>query len=76
MRRTICLALASLALAACAEPESPSVEEPASGAARIVYGTADTTHTAVVALLNPDHGGYDECSGTIVQVCNGVASVL
>ena len=72
-----CFAFASLAAASCSSNQSGLPEGPAAeSAAPIVYGTADTAHTAVVALLNPDQGGYDECSGTIVQVSNGVGYVL
>jgi MYXO-CTERM domain-containing protein len=71
-----CLALAALALAGCSSAPQALDGPTAETQSRIVYGTADTTHTAVVALLNPDGGGYDECSGTIVQVANGIASVL
>ena len=43
----------------------------------IIGGTTDTTHSAVVAIL-ADAGGnsFDECSGSIVQVKNGVGYVL
>src|SRR5690349_11100299 len=72
-----CLSLGFLVLSACSStppgaPDGRSAEVDA----RIVYGTADTAHTAVVALLAPLQGGYSECSGTVVQVTNGVASVL
>jgi secreted trypsin-like serine protease len=70
-------ALAALALTGCSFDGSESPDElTAETQSRIVYGTADTTHTAVVSLLAPTRGGYTECSGTIVQVSNGVASVL
>jgi hypothetical protein len=42
----------------------------------IAYGTADTTHTAVVSLLTSNGRGYSECSGSVVQVKNGVGYVL
>jgi len=71
-----CFAFA-LTLAACAPPRPGSPEEAsAHTSAPIVYGSADTAHTAVVALLAPLQGGFSECSGTIVQVTSGVASVL
>ena len=40
----------------------------------IAFGTADTTHSAVVAVLDTVNGS--ECSGTVVQVKNGVGYVL
>ena len=35
---------------------------------RIAYGTLDTRHTAVVALLSPVGAELQECSGSIVAV--------
>jgi hypothetical protein len=49
----------------------------APSAAAIVNGTADTTDSAVVALLASDgQGDFSVCSGTVVGVANGLASVL
>jgi hypothetical protein len=43
----------------------------------IAYGTADTTHTAVVALLSPVNGTeLQECSGSVVGVSGGHGFVL
>jgi uncharacterized protein (TIGR03382 family) len=76
-RRIVVPVSVILLAAACGAP-SQSDGPLGSSTQPIVYGTADTAnpHTAVVALLNPDSGGYDQCSGTIVQVKAGVASVL
>ena len=62
---------------ACSAP-SQSDGPVGSSSSPIVYGTADTAnpHTAVVALLAPDGSGYDQCSGTIIQVKAGLATVL
>jgi hypothetical protein len=71
------ITLGLLALAACSSTQNGLPEEPvARTAAPIVYGSADAMHTAVVALLSPDGGGYDQCSGTIVQVSGGLGYVL
>src|SRR5262249_40486120 len=71
------LLLPSPAVASCSAAPAPTPDDPVGeNQSSIVYGTNDTAHTAVVALLGPVQGGYTECSGTIVQVCNGVASVL
>jgi hypothetical protein len=46
-------------------------------AAAIVNGTIDTGDSAVVAVLVSDgQGGYGACSGTVVSVANGLASVI
>jgi MYXO-CTERM domain-containing protein len=71
-RTTLALAALAAALASC----SGSREDTAQTQERIVYGTPDTAHTAVVAVLSPAPGGFAQCSGTIVQVCGGVAYVL
>jgi MYXO-CTERM domain-containing protein len=79
--RRIGLALSlvfSAALASCARPSTEPQDGPVSEAKeRIAYGTQDTAHTAVVALLaNSGGGSFSECSGTIVQVKNGYGYVL
>ena len=84
MRRSVlvCSFLGSLALTSCSStnPVNPgdAPEGPLGTAeSAIAYGTADSTHTAVVALLgNAGGGSFDECSGTIVQVKNGQGYVL
>jgi hypothetical protein len=46
----------------------------------IVNGTLDRTHSAVVSILIVDtsapNQGFNECSGSIVQVASGVGTVL
>ena len=69
-----CILLPCLALAGCSSAQGPGVSESPVGAAEsaIAYGTADSAHTAVVALLGDAGGGaFVECSGTVVQVKNG-----
>jgi hypothetical protein len=81
MRRVVltCSLLGSLAATSCSSsnpggaPEGPLGTEQSA----IAYGTADSAHTAVVALLaNAGSGELSECSGTIVQVKNGQGYVL
>ena len=67
-----CLALAALAGCSSGSPDGPTAE----AEAPIVYGTPDTIHTAVVALLAPFAGSYSACSGTVVQVSGGLGDVL
>src|SRR6185312_10731958 len=74
-----CFFLPALALTSCSSAEGPGTPEGPLGAAQsaIAYGTADSAHTAVVALLgNAGGGSFDECSGTIVQVKSGQGYVL
>lgn len=74
-----CSFLGSLITAGCVPPNgSDSTEDRASEAkAPIVYGTADTTHTAVVALLTNETGGYlSSCTGTVVKMSGTTAYVL
>jgi Trypsin len=66
--------LSSLALVRCASTDPNDLLGAASNA--IAYGSQDTTHTAVVAVLGSISGGFTECSGTIVQVKGGVGYVL
>jgi hypothetical protein len=65
-------AAGAVALAGCSAQRGDA--ERAGGA--IAFGTADTAHTAVVAILGEVSGGFTECSGTIVQVTSGHADVL
>ncbi|HEY8091265.1 MAG TPA: hypothetical protein VIF09_25555, partial [Polyangiaceae bacterium] len=78
--RLACYFLGSLVLTSCSSGSRPAPSEGPVGAAEsaIAYGTTDTLnpHTAVVALLIPAAGGYGECTGTVVQVKNGVGYVL
>lgn len=63
---------APLATASCmAPPEAPPEQVEVTDDA-IINGQADTTHTAVVAVL----GNNFSCSGTIIQVKNGHGYVL
>jgi hypothetical protein len=74
-----CIFLGPVALMSCSPANGPDATEGPLGTAQsaIAYGSADTTHTAVVALLgNAGGGSFDECSGTIVQVKNGSGYVL
>ena len=71
--------LLSLALTSCSSAGGPGAPDGRLGASQsaIAYGSADSTHTAVVALLgNAGGSSFAECSGTIVQVKNGQAYVL
>jgi hypothetical protein len=72
-----CCLLVCLA-ASCSSSNTPEAPEGPVGAAdsAIAYGSADTTHTAVVALLAPTTTGFSECSGTVVQIKNGQGYVL
>jgi hypothetical protein len=57
--------------AGCGSQDAPAsrVERVASTRSRIAYGSADSTHTAVVALLAPvGMNTIGECTGSIVQV--------
>jgi hypothetical protein len=67
-----------LAVAGCGGGASNiSNDELSQSAQPIVYGALDSTHTAVVALLaNAGGGGVSLCTGTVVQVANGLAYVL
>jgi len=74
-RHAIVLAVA-LAAASCSSSGAP-VDATGRSQSAIAYGTADSTHTAVVSVLGDAGGGsFDECSGTIVQVKSGNAYVL
>jgi len=66
-----------LVLAAVVASCAPPADEPVgSSAARIVYGTPDTTHTAVVAIIAADNTGVYGCTGTIVQMTGITAYIL
>lgn len=70
--RSGALLLAGL-LAGCApsDPRAPG-ERLGQGEAPIINGAPDSTHHAVVAVLGSNY----ECSGTILQVKNGIGYVL
>jgi len=69
--------LSSLALVSCSSTGPESADDPlGTAASAIAYGTADTTHTAVVAILGSIADGFVECSGTVVQVKGTVGYVL
>jgi MYXO-CTERM domain-containing protein len=72
-----CSILGTLLAAGCAPP-STSGEDPASEAKdSIVYGSSDSSHTAVLALLIPASGGYfSACTGTVVKMSGTTAYVL
>jgi Trypsin len=80
MRRLSCCCLfASLVAVGCGPAGSPSAADGPVGRAssRIIDGSPDTTHTAVVAILaNAGQNSFDECSGSIVAVQNGNGYVL
>src|SRR4051794_40737941 len=59
----------------CGDPAA--ISPPAQTRQAIAYGTLDTTHDAVVAVLGDAGGGsFTECSGGLVQVKNGIGYVL
>lgn len=67
---------AAVGLLGCGGP-SPEVSPVATTESPIAYGNADTTHTAVVAVLSPANvQSFQECSGSIVQVQGEIATVL
>ena len=75
---TTSIVLGSLLFAGCgqegfspAEGERVLEEE-----SPIIGGSLDTTHQAVVAVLGNYGGNSYECSGTVVQVKNGIGYVL
>src|SRR5580692_393194 len=71
-----CAALAPVLSSGCSQSAGP---EGRVGAVRspIAYGTADTAHTAVVAVLAPvGTTSLQECTGSIVRVSGGSAFVL
>ncbi|MFO0614534.1 MAG: MYXO-CTERM sorting domain-containing protein [Polyangiaceae bacterium] len=73
------LCLVAVGLTACEPPRPVPTERESSSRAQdpIAYGTADSAHSAVVALLADAGGGsFSECSGTIVQMKNGEAYIL
>jgi len=66
----------ALVVASCSSAGAP-VDPTGRTQSAIAYGTADSTHTAVVSVLaNAGGSSFDECSGTIVQVKSGDAYVL
>ncbi|MGC4116221.1 MAG: hypothetical protein QM765_16915 [Myxococcales bacterium] len=66
--------LALLAASTCAPSGEPL--QIASTAKPIVWGTADTTHTAVVALLGSSSQGIYGCTGTVVKMSGTTGYVL
>ncbi|HXX70326.1 MAG TPA: trypsin-like serine protease [Polyangiaceae bacterium] len=71
------VACALLGCTASSAPSATTGGPTASRSGAIAYGTADTTHTAVVAVLAPvGTTELEECTGTIVQVENGNGFVL
>lgn len=72
MRRLVLSVPFLIALAGCGLGPTPPQEKTVQASAPIVNGSPDTTHKAVVALL----GQQSECTGTIVQVKNGIGYVL
>jgi hypothetical protein len=74
--RRLALTASSFALLslACVGPAADGPVE--QSAERIVNGTVDSTHTAVVALVIPSSQGVGACTGTVVQVKSGVGYVL
>jgi hypothetical protein len=78
VRWGVSLAAAAVALtgAGCSGP-LPGSDPVGRTSERIAFGSADSAHTAVVALLAPAGPGFlQECSGSIVQVKNGNGYVL
>jgi hypothetical protein len=73
---TACVALVALSLLGCTG-SSPGDGPLGVSRSPIAYGSLDTTHTAVVAVLAPAGGSeLEECTGTIVQVSGTVGYVL
>src|SRR5579862_8546990 len=71
-----CVALGALALLACSGP-NPDRSAVARIRSPIAYGTADSVHTAVVAVLAPvGTTELEECTGSIVQVTGSTGYVL
>jgi hypothetical protein len=71
-----CIALGALALFACSGPK-PDRSAVARISSPIAYGSPDTAHTAVVAVLAPvGTTELQECTGSIVQVTGSTGYVL
>ncbi len=72
------LALLAISATSCSGPVGDPAPHPVGTTRqRIAFGSADSTHTAVVAVLAPAGPGLlEECSGSIVQVKNGNGYVL
>jgi hypothetical protein len=71
--------LGSLFLASCSSADGYGPADGPVGAAegRIAFGTPDSKHTAVVTVLEPAGSNeFAECSGSIVKVSGGKATVL
>jgi MYXO-CTERM domain-containing protein len=77
-RLAVCL-FGSLVLTSCSSTPTPGAEDGRLGTATeaIAYGSPDTAHSAVVALLGTAGTNmYSECSGTVVQIKSGQGYVL
>jgi hypothetical protein len=71
-----CIALGAILGSGCTLPVGDDTAV-GSVSSPIAYGSLDTTHTAVVALLSPvGTTQVQECTGSIVGVSGGVGSVL
>jgi hypothetical protein len=74
--RAACHVLIVALLPGCSSPDTPA-EPLATARTPIAYGTADTTHTAVVAVLSlVGSSSLQECSGSLVQVTSTTGYVL
>jgi hypothetical protein len=72
----VCSIAATLALHGCS-PSTPDRSPVGRAQSAIAYGTTDSTHTAVVAVLAPvGSTELEECGGSIVQVKGGRGYVL
>jgi MYXO-CTERM domain-containing protein len=74
-----CSFLGSLIAAGCGPSDGHGAAEDRISETQesIAFGTQDSVHTAVVALLAPSGGqSFTECSGSIVKIANGQAYVL
>ncbi len=72
------VAIAAVTLVACSDA-SPPLELVGQTRIPIAYGSLDSIHTAVVAVLAPHHGTtnqFEECSGSVVQVKGSDGYVL
>ena len=79
MRRSVLagLVVVPLMLGCSSELVSRSERPAGQAASPIYYGTKDTTHTGVVALITDEgSSGISVCSGTLVQVKSNVGYVL
>jgi hypothetical protein len=64
-----CLPALALLVVGCGGSDAPPREAVVRAAGGIAYGSTDTLHTAVVAVLAPESSPYlQECTGSIVKV--------